>query len=146
MKTGKQHNRYSYLSFFFFNPCITRKKNTHPIQRNTQPILSLRRDAFMYRQQQATQLANQLSHVQSIARQLEQAEARRQQIEQQQIAEAAQCRQLAQQVEQAVSQCIQVSNQIAQAPIQQAFNPAFATTQPQPNWQTQAPNPHIPLA
>jgi len=100
----------------------------------------------MYRQQQATQLANQLSHVQSIARQLEQAEARRQQMEQQQIAEATHCRQLAQQVEQAVAQCIQVSNQIVQAPIQQSFNPTYAIHQPQPNWQTQAPNPSVPLA
>lgn len=102
----------------------------------------------MYRQQQATQLANQLSHLQSIVRQLDQAEARRQQTEQQQIAEAANCRRLAQQVEQAVTQCIQVCNQIAQAPIQQAFNPAYAMQQQpqQPSWQTHAPNPSVPLA
>jgi hypothetical protein len=101
----------------------------------------------MYRQQQMNQITNQLSHVQSIARQLEQAEARRQQTEQQHIADAAHCRQLAQQVEQAVSQCIQACNQIAQTPIQQTYNPAFEMhQQQQPHFQPQAPNPNIPLS
>ena len=86
----------------------------------------------MYNQQQAMQITNQLSHIQSIARQLQQAEARRQQTEQQHMADAAHCRQLAQQVDQAVSQCIQAWHQTAQMTMQQQFQPSFNINQQPP--------------